>query len=475
MADAPILTLDGTSEPPTSATLTLRFDEGTLIVEGLRREGETHLSRLTYDDRIEQCRTRAVAYRRVLGELLRKGWTVVDEARNYETLDWTLYERFDPYDHQTEALEAWEEHERRATIVLPTGSGKTYVAQLALERVERSTLIVVPTIDLMNQWAGVLEESFQETIGMIGGGSHEIEDMTVCTYDSAAMNMEHMGDRFGMLVFDEVHHLPSDFYRQAAEFAIAPYRLGLTATPDRSDGRESDLPELVGPIAYRQSIRDLSGDVLADYEVERLEIGMYPDDYETYRTSRQFYRDFVSDQGIRMSSNQGWTRFLAATNRSERGRKALRAYRTQKRLALVHEAKLEALFDLLVEHREERILIFTNDNDSVYTISEQALIPAITHQTKAKERKEILERFNDGTYRAIVTSKVLNEGVDVPKASIGIVLSGSGSVREHVQRLGRILRRHDGQRATLYELITADTVEQHVSRRRRQHDAYEGD
>lgn len=472
MTDAPTLSLDATPEPPVAGPLRLRFEEGTIVVEGLGEVGESVSDQLVYDDRIEECRARAVAYRRVLGQLLRAGWTVVDESRDYDDLDWTLHERFEPYDHQSEALEAWLEAERRGTVVLPTGSGKTYVAQLALERVERSTLIVVPTIDLMNQWAGVLEDAFREEVGMIGGGSHEIEDLTVCTYDSAAMNMEHMGDRFGMLVFDEAHHLPSDFYRQSAEFALAPYRLGLTATPERSDGRESDLPELVGPIVYRQSIRDLSGDVLADYDIEKIEVPMEPDDYETYQTSRQFYRSFVRDKGIRMSANQGWTRFLAATNRSERGRKALRAYRTQKRLALVHEAKLDVLFDLLAEHREDRILIFTNDNDSVYRISEEALIPAITHQTKAKERKEILERFNEGTYRAIVTSKVLNEGVDVPKARIGIVLSGSGSVREHVQRLGRILRQHDGQRAMLYELITADTVEQHVSRRRRQHEAY---
>lgn len=73
----------------------------------------------------------------------------------------------------------------------------------------------------------------------------------------------------------------------------------------------------------------------------------------------------------------------------------------------------------------------------------------------------------------MVTSKVLNEGVDVPKASIAVILSGSGSVREHVQRLGRILRRAEGKRATLYELVTENSVETYVSERRRKHDAYD--
>ncbi len=452
----------------------LEFDDGTLILRG-RSASDAATEQFTWDERSDTWRAEAIAYRAALGALLKDGWTVEDAARQYETPQLEVGDRFEPYPHQTEALEAWERAERRGVVVLPTGSGKTYVAQLAIEAAGRSTLVVVPTIDLMNQWSGILEESFGRDVGLLGGGYHEVESLTVATYDSAAMHMADLGHRFGMIVFDEVHHLPSDFYRQAAEFAIAPYRLGLTATPERSDGRESDLGDLVGPMAYRKSIRELSGDVLADYTVDTIEVGMTEQEIQLYRRARGFYRDFVDEQGIRMSSSNGWVRFLAATNRSERGRKAFEAYRTQKRLALVNTAKLRRLFELMERHRDDRILVFTNDNDSVYRISERALVPAITHQTRVKERKEILAAFNEGSYRTIVTSKVLNEGVDVPKARIGIVLSGSGSVREHVQRLGRILRRDRGHDARLYELVTADTVETSVSQRRRQHDAYRSD
>jgi superfamily II DNA or RNA helicase len=474
MDDPVELSLESAStrpEPP----VRLVFDDGTLELRGESAAEAVEDAASDYfdwDDRSGTWRARAVDYRAALGCLLKDGWTVKDGARHYERLELEIQDRFDPYPHQSEALEAWERAERRGVVVLPTGAGKTYVAQLAMEAAGRTTLIVVPTIDLMNQWSGVLEEHFGIEVGLLGGGYHEIEPLTVATYDSAAMHMADIGHRFGMLIFDEVHHLPSDFYRQAAEFAIAPYRLGLTATPERSDGREADLPDLVGPTAYRKSIRELSGDVLADYTVETVEVGMTEEELQLYRRARTFYRDFVDEQGIRMSSNNGWVRFLAATNRSEKGRKAFKAYRTQKRLALVNTAKLRTLFDVMERHREDRILVFTNDNESVYRISERALVPAITHQTRVKERKEILAAFNEGTYRTIVTSKVLNEGVDVPKARIGIVLSGSGSVREHVQRLGRILRRDRGREARLYELVTADTVETSVSRRRRQHDAY---
>ncbi|HMJ12320.1 MAG TPA: helicase-related protein, partial [Polyangiaceae bacterium] len=120
----------------------------------------------------------------------------------------------------------------------------------------------------------------------------------------------------------------------------------------------------------------------------------------------------------------------------------------------------------------DRALIFTQDNATAYAISRRFLIPVITHQTKISERSEILERFSAGEYRAVVTSKVLNEGVDVPDANVAVVISGSGSVREHVQRLGRILRAREGKRALLYELVSAGTSEKNTSERRREHDAY---
>jgi superfamily II DNA or RNA helicase len=132
-------------------------------------------------------------------------------------------------------------------------------------------------------------------------------------------------------------------------------------------------------------------------------------------------------------------------------------------------AELEGL---LVEHAADRMIIFTNDNETVYRIAQDFLVPAITHRTPIRERKELLDGLREGRYRALATSRVLNEGVDIPEANVAVVMSGSASVREHVQRLGRILRRAQGKRAVLYELVAEDTMESFVSERRREHDAY---
>jgi superfamily II DNA or RNA helicase len=420
-------------------------------------------------------RAPAIVYRRAVGILFKAGVSLDDEARAYEPLELTKPKRSRvPYPHQAEALEAWIRSGRRGVVVLPTGSGKSYVAEMAIAQVARSTLVVAPTIDLMNQWVGLLEEAFgSELVGHIGGGGYEVRPITVTTYDSAYIHMEHLGARFGMLVFDECHHLPGASYSQAALMAIAPFRLGLTATPERNDGGHHRLDELVGPLVYRKRISELAGEYLAEYEVVRLRVGLTEDERQRYEAARREYRSFVAFHRIRVSSPQGWGQFIMLSSRSRVGRSAWSAWREQRRIGLQCEAKREVLQRLLVQHGNEQVIIFTVDNDTVYDLSRRHLMPAITHQTKGAERRQILEAFNAGELHAIVTSKVLNEGVDMPAASVGVVLSGSSSVREHVQRLGRILRRQGpDKRAVLYEVVTADTGEEHVSERRRDHGAY---
>ncbi len=145
------------------------------------------------------------------------------------------------------------------------------------------------------------------------------------------------------------------------------------------------------------------------------------------------------------------------------------AHRQAKEIALGTDGKLRTLANLLAQHFPERTLIFTADNATVYRISHDFLIPAITHQTPVKERHEVLSKFRTGEYKTIVASHVLNEGVDVPDARVAIILSGTGSEREYIQRLGRVLRRGSDKNklAILYEVVTENTTEEQTSRRRR--------
>lgn len=462
--------------------LRLTYDRGTLLLDGPPdervRAAEACADRFRSDGRVGRQRARGCDYRAIVTALTRADIPFEDAARRYAELHLEHLAERTPFAHQAEALQAWESRGRRGVVVLPTGSGKTYVAEMAILRTARSALVVAPTIDLMNQWYDRLVTAFGEgtagspLIGVVGGGLHEIAEITVTTYDSAFRHLEAFGDRFGLVVWDEVHHLPGPSYALSAEAAIAPFRLGLTATPERADGRDDVLAELVGPIVYRRDVDELAGEILAPYETVRLSVRLSPEEAERYRRARETYLGFLRSNGLKLSGAGGWQRFIQVSSRSRDGRRAFRAWQDQRTIALACAAKRELLARLLRQHRRDRALIFTHDNATAYDISRTHLIPAITHQTDAKERRWILQAFAAGEVLAVVTSRVLNEGVDVPSANVAVVMSGSASVREHVQRLGRILRRAEGKEAVLYEIIAEGTAEEGMSERRRDHAAY---
>jgi len=459
-----------------TSPIQLKYRAGTIEVRGFDPEHEiagAFEGNLKWDARSRCLRSPAHCYAPVVKWLVRAGVPYVDEAASYERLALQLdtHGRKARY-YQQEAVQAWVNAGARGVVVLPTGSGKSLVALLAIADRQRSTLVVVPTLDLVRQWYDLLKLSFATEIGLLGGGEFDLKPLTVATYDSAHLHVEHWGSRFGLVVFDEVHHLPSPSFQLAAKCSLAPYRLGLTATPERADGAESVIDELVGPLVYRRDIVEMAGEFLAAYETVRLEVQLTPEERTQYDEARAIYLNFARQQGIRMGSPQGFTQFIQRAARSKEGRCALDAYRLQKTLAITARNKMEVLSDLLTRHGNDRCLIFTLDNTTVYHISRLFLVPAITHQTKVKERSEIMARFSEGSYSAVVTSRVLNEGVDVPEANVAIIVSGTGSVREHVQRLGRILRPQNGKRAQLYELVTAQTGETNTSERRREHQAY---
>ncbi|MBW2736932.1 MAG: DEAD/DEAH box helicase, partial [Deltaproteobacteria bacterium] len=329
-----------------------------------------------------------------------------------------------------------------------------------------------PTLDLVRQWYDLLRLSFDQPVGVVGGGEYTVEALTVTTYDSAYLHMEHFGNRFGMVVFDECHHLPGESFATASECCLAPYRLGLSATPERADGRHELLETLIGPTCYRRDIVDLSGQYLADYDTIRLTLDLTREERRAYDEAREVYRSFVRKNGLRVGAPGGWTQFIMRASQSPEGHRALEAHRHQRQLAFAASAKLEVVDRLLQRHRDDRSLLFTQDNATAYAISQRFLLPVITHQTKITERSQILQGLQDGSYGAVVTSKVLNEGVDIPSANVAIVVSGSASVREHVQRLGRILRKQEDKHALLYELVTANTSETFTSAQRREHSAY---
>lgn len=455
--------------------MTLSFLSGVLVLSGDHQNIPPELHNcFTFDSRTGNFTARACDYAAIVVALIKSRIPFKDEAKDYLPLeDCRLQQHLELRPHQQEALSNWVAAGRRGIAVLPTGSGKTILAVSAIANTCRPAIVLVPTIDLLSQWAAVLERFFAMPIGILGGGSRKIENITVSTYDSAVLNMEFIGNKFGLLIADECHHLPSNEYRTAAMMSIAPFRLGLTATPEMSPERTAVLTSLMGETVCRKHIDEMAGTVLSPYIIKTIRTELAPDELARYREKRSIYTNFIRRKGISFDTPDGWKNFMIQSSRSDEGRMAFEAFLEQREISRGGKRKIEFLLNIFRNHPGERTIIFTADNATAYAIGRRYFLPVLTHHTKAAERKEFLRLFREGVYSHLVTSQVLNEGVDVPEAAVGVILSGSGSVREHVQRLGRILRPAVGKKqAVLYEIISSDTAEEGVSMRRREHRAY---
>jgi superfamily II DNA or RNA helicase len=446
------------------AAVTLTFEEGTIRVDG-PAEAVADLPGVEFDPRSESGRAPAYRYGELREALADRDVDVEDRVLDLPGLD--LASGYELREYQQAAVAAWTDAGRRGVVELPTGSGKTVIGLAAIAAVGAPTVVVVPTIDLLEQWREELAREFDCEVGQLGGGTQRLGEVTVATYDSAYLRADELGDRFGLAVFDEVHHLGGEGYRDIARLLAAPARLGLTATFERPDGAHEAVAELLGPVVYRLSPGELAGDHLAPYDIKRLEVELTPEERERYERHQGTFTDYLATSNIELRSGSDYQELVKRSGTDPRAREALLAKQRAREVVLTAERKVDRLAELLDRHREDRVIVFTASTDLVYRLSERFLIPAITHETGAEERREILQRFRDGTYSRVVTANVLDEGVDVPDANVGVLLAGSGSEREFTQRLGRLLRPGEGGRALLYELVTAETAEQRVANRRR--------
>jgi superfamily II DNA or RNA helicase len=441
------------------------FDRGTILV----REPQcgldlADLPGVLWDPRVQAYRAPAYRHEALRAELRRRAIQFADDARpaGQITGTWSPIE-LRPY--QEAALCAWELADRHALIVLPTGSGKTRVAIAAMARARLRTLCLVPTRVLLDQWVRAIAAAYTGPLGCYGDRVHEIADVTVATFESAYRHMSRLGGHFDLLVVDEAHHFGCGVRDEALEMSIAPCRLGLTATPPAAGPAAQRLADLIGSTAYELAIGDLAGGFLARFDAVILHLDLTTTERTAYDDWMMLFRA-VHARLRRVVPGATWEEFARTAAQTADGRRALEAFRRARRLLAFTEAKRTALAVLLRRHRDARVLIFTADNESAYAVAREHLVMPLTCDIGRKEREEALERFREGTLRALVSARVLNEGIDVPDADVAIVVAGAFGVREHVQRVGRLLRPREGKHALVYELVSRDTIEVRTARRR---------
>lgn len=437
----------------------LRYFKGLLL-------SDTYAPGLKWENRFKSYVGQALRYREVKDYFLSSGIEVEDHVMNPLPTEVPRTVHLKLRDYQEEAYSSWSK-DRRGIVVLPTGAGKTMIALKAISELGVSTLVVVPTIDLLWQWKASIERTVGIKVGAIGGGEDDLKGVTVTTYDSAYRRAEQVGNLFSLVVFDEVHHLPSEGNRLIAEVMASPFRLGLTATVEREDGRHRLLDTLVGPVVYSRRPSDLAGQFLADYEILVKRVDLLPEERQVYERLRKKFQDFLKEKRITLKSREDFMRFISVASRDRKGREALLAWSEATRIAVNSAAKIGVLREVLREYSDRKTVIFTRNNEFAYRISKEFLIPVITYKTPKPEREDIINGFRSGKYKCVVTSNVLDEGVDVPDASLAVVMGGYGTRRQFIQRLGRVLRKVDGKRALLIEVVSNGTVDSSLSRRRK--------
>lgn len=436
--------------------LQLLYHRGTILAKG-----GYSVPHAVWDERIEAYRIQAMYYQEVCEYLERSKISFEDRVLDLIPCP-QLTAAIELRDYQKEAMANWVKV-KRGVIVLPTGSGKTILALKLIETMNTSTFIVVPTLALVQQWIEALQ-IFRVPLGEYSGIKKDLQSITVSTYDSAYIGAEYLGNKFKFLIFDEVHHLPAEGYRQIAEMFASPYRLGLTATYKRADGLHADFPKLVGGLLYTLESTDLAGTYLAPYEIVRIPIQLTETEALAYTQHSSVFKAYLASRNIKLRHPQDFRKIVIRSGSDPAARAALLAHQELERIAFNSQNKLEKIQELLDPYN--RTLIFTRYNDLAYAIARRFFIPCITHQTSSEERRDILRKFKRGTYSALVSSQVLDEGIDVPDANVGILVSGTGSSRQFVQRLGRLLRPQPGKTATLYELVTQRTKEVRTASRR---------
>lgn len=426
-----------------------------------RRRGSDGLP-LLWDERVGAHRARAFDLKKLRRALEQLGLAVEDRVRpdpspSPPPSPWRPV-ALRPY--QEAACDAWRLARGRGIVALPTGSGKTRLAVAVMARCARRSLCLVPTRALMEQWVRVVSAFYSGKVGCLGDGERSIEPITIATFESAYRHMPRIGNRFDVIVVDEVHHFGCGNRDEVLEMSTAPFRLGLTATPARAGRVSATLEELVGATVFELTVSDLAGSYLAPFESAILGVDLTEEERRTYDRWVALYRKpFQTFRRLHGSGAASWESFVRAASRTDEGRRAIAAWIRARRLLAYPSGKQQVLRSLLDRHRNDRVIVFVGDNETAYRIAREHLIMPLTCDIRRKERACVLERFRDGRLRALVSARVLNEGVDVPDAVVGIIVAGGLGKREHVQRVGRVLRPREGKRALVYELVVPASSE----------------
>lgn len=422
--------------------------------------------KLRYDRETKKFLLYPYYYTSFTDTLRKHGVRVVDMTGFMERVDLGLQVslKLTLRDYQREAIERWVKNGYRGVIALPTGSGKTLVGIAAIVETCERALIVVLTKDHVKQWYEEIVRSTNippELIGFYYSEEKRVAPITITTYQSASKYISKLAPYFGLLIIDEVHHLPAEKFKTVALGSPAPKRLGLSATPYREDGKHVELFPLMGGVVYYRSPAELAEEgYLAQYEVITIRVGLKPDERKKYLELKKRYRALI---GVAK-----FEEVLDAARRGDsRALEALKLATEMRKIVQMSKSKVEKVKEIVERERGSKIIVFAHYVDLAKEIAREVGGLLLTGEVDNAEREKILKVFRESKEGVLVVTTVGDEGLNIPDASVGILVAGTSSPRQFIQRLGRLLRPAPGKVAKLYEIITKGTAEEVHAKKRK--------
>ena len=359
-------------------------------------------------------------------------------------------------DWQKNAYASWLLSESNGIFLGCTGSGKTMAAMYCIQEKSVDTIIIVPTIALMNQWKTELSENLgikDSEVGLIGDGNKKIKPITVAVVNSVR-NMDL--SNFDMIILDEAHRYGSIENIRPILQNDFKYKLGVTATLKRSDGQHKELEKLIGKIVYEYNTYDaVSQGVLSRFEIINVGVDLNNDERSRYdrHTDTIDKNSFIGMfQTINDHGHPKWHEAISA----------VRATSWRKSIISNAKQKMEKLVEIVKSESGKKIIIF-NETIKMAELERKLLkkegIESEIYHSKQKNQDSI-ERFRSGEVMILISVKSLNEGLDVKDVDVGIRVAGTNQDRDTIQRLGRGLRVVEGKGvARYYQLYCKDTIE----------------
>ena len=157
------------------------------------------------------------------------------------------------YELRDDQLDVYNQVEDTCFINALVGWGKTFTALHIARKFGQKTLVVTHTTSLRDQWRDEIETLFGMQCGIIGSGHFDIEDhaIVVGNVQSIVKHLDKLQKEFGTIILDEAHHCPATTFSETVDTFYARYRIALSGTMTRKDGKHVMFQDYFGSVVYR--------------------------------------------------------------------------------------------------------------------------------------------------------------------------------------------------------------------------------